>query len=105
MRGICILPSAIFKTVLDAYNFCIISNLFDSNKPNALSTHSRIIKYVRTKRIIFGEALRIRVKKFKQSSAENYSKSTKIGITACKFSKIFGGATPLYLTIFYTHND
>ena len=37
-RGIgYILPLAIFKNVLDVYNFSIISNLFDSNKPYALS--------------------------------------------------------------------
>ena len=29
MRGICILPSVIFKNVFDVYNFSVISNLFD----------------------------------------------------------------------------
>ena len=43
---------------------------------------------------IFGEALRIRVTKCKQNLPENYSKSTKIVITASKFSKIFGVACP-----------
>ena len=38
---------------------------------------------------MFGEELRIRVKKFEQELRENYSKSTKIAITACKNSKIF----------------
>ena len=38
-----------------------------------------------------GEALRIRVKKFKQNLPENYSKSTKMAITACEFSKFFRG--------------
>ena len=38
--GVCILPPAIFKNVIDVYNFSIISNLFDSNKPYALSTHN-----------------------------------------------------------------
>ena len=46
---------------------------------------------MRTKCIIFNEALRNRVKKFKQSFPENYSKSTKIAIAACKFSKFFSG--------------
>ena len=58
---------------------------------------------VRTKCIIFGEALRIRVKNFKQNLRENYSKSTKLGITACKFSKFFRVAcpqTPLELFLF-----
>ena len=43
---------------------------------------------------IFGEALRIRVKKLKQNLAENYSKSTKIAIRSCTFSKIFRGSMP-----------
>ena len=49
---------------------------------------------MRTKCIIFGEALRIRGKNFKQNLAENYSKSTKISISACKFSKFFRGSVP-----------
>ena len=65
----------------------MISNLFDSNKPYALSTHNR-------KCITYGEALRIRIRKFEQNMRENYSKSTKIAITVCKFSKIFRGACP-----------
>ena len=36
----------------------------------------------------------IRVKKFKQNLPENYSKSTKITIVACEFSKFFRGSTP-----------
>ena len=55
---------------------------------------ARIIKNVRTQYISFGEALVIRVKKFKHNLRENYSKSTKIAITACKFSKISGEACP-----------
>ena len=43
---------------------------------------------------VLGEALRIRGKNFKQNLAENYSKSTKIAITAGKFSKIFRGSMP-----------
>ena len=55
MRGMHPLP-AIFKVVLNVYNFSIISNLFDSDKPSALS---KIIENVRTKCIIFCEALRL----------------------------------------------
>ena len=51
----------------------------------SLASLARIIENVRTKCLIFGEALRIRVKNFKQNWPENYSKSTKIAITACKF--------------------
>ena len=49
---------------------------------------------MRKKCIIFGEALRTRVKKFKQNLAENYSKSTKIAIRACTFLKIFRESMP-----------
>ena len=44
--------------------------------------------------IIFGEALRIRIKKLKQNLAENYSKSTKIAIRSCTFFKHFPGSMP-----------
>ena len=54
-----------------------------------------MVENVRTKCIIFGEALRIRGKKFKQNLAETYSKSNKIAITSCKFSKLFRGSMPL----------
>ena len=43
---------------------------------------------------MFGETAAIRVNKFNQTLHENYSKSTKIAITACEFSKIFRGNMP-----------
>ena len=49
---------------------------------------------MRTKCIIFGETLRIRIKKFKQNLPKSYSKSTNIAITTCKFSKFFRGSMP-----------
>ena len=61
---------------------------------DVVSTHSRI-ENLRTKGIIFDEALRIRVKNLKQTLPENHSKSTKIAITACKFLKIFRRSKPL----------
>ena len=85
-------------------NFSIISNLFNSYKPYALSTHNqqRANKMYHT---VFGEALRIRVKKFEHNLPENYSKSTKIAITVAyaNFQKFSGGAcsrTPLKLFLF-----
>ena len=84
------LPPVIFKNVFDAYNFSIISNLFDSYKPYA--SKARIIKNVRTKCIIFGEALRIWCQKIKQNLPQNYLKNTKIAITACKLLNFSGGA-------------
>ena len=82
-------PTNHFQKVFDLYNFSIISNLCDSYKP-----YARKIENVRTKCIIIGEALRIRVKTFKQILPENYSKSTKIAIAAYKFSKFFRGSIP-----------
>ena len=75
-------PTSLFQKCF--YKFSVISNLFVIN----LSPWVRIIENVRTKCIIFGEALKIRVKKVKQYLRENYSKNTKIAATACKFSKI-----------------
>ena len=80
---------ATFKNVFDVpigYTVSVILNLFDSNKPYALSTQNRKDRKCAKKCIVFGETLRIRVKKFKGNLPENYSKSTKIAITACKFS-------------------
>ena len=82
-------PNSHFQKIFDVYNFSIISNLFDSDKP-----YARKIENVRTKCILFGEALRIRLKKFKQNFPENYSKSTKIAIATCNISKFFMGACP-----------
>ena len=84
-------PTSHFKNVFDVYKFSTISNLFYSNMPYAFSAY---IENVRTKCIIFGEALKIRVKKFKQNFRENYLKSTEVTIAACKFSKNFRGSMP-----------
>ena len=61
----------------------------------SLTPQARLIENVRTKCIIFDEALRIRVKNFKQNLRENYSKSTKIAIAACTFSKFVRGSMSL----------
>ena len=88
MRGMHPLP-AIFKVVLNVYNFSIISNLFDSDKPSALSTHNR--KCANKMHHIL-RSTQIRVKQFEQNLPESYSKRTEIAIKACKFSKIFRGS-------------
>ena len=80
---------AIFKVALNVYNFSLISNLFDSDKPSALSTHNRKCAN-KMHRIL--RSTQIRVKQFKQNLPENYSKRTRIAITACKFSKFFPGS-------------
>ena len=85
MRGMHIFPPAIFKTVFDAYNFSIM--------PYTLATHNRKCAN-KMHHIWRSSLLRIRVQKFIQNLPENYSKSTKIAITACEFSKNFRGSIP-----------
>ena len=59
---------------------------------------------MRTKCILFGKALRIRLKECKQNLSKSHLKSTKIAIrpTACKFSKFSGGACPRTLLEFFS---
>ena len=90
-RGIYILQPAIFKSVLDVFNFSMTSKLFDSNKPYAISMHYRKRA---NKMHHISQSTQNRVQKFKQNLPENYSKSTKIAITAYKFSKIFRRSMP-----------
>ena len=73
-EGYGIHPPAIFLNVFDVCNFFIISNLFDSNMPYAISTHNRICA---KKCITVGEALRIRVKQFKQNLPQIIEKALK----------------------------
>ena len=40
---VCILPPATFKSVFDVHNFSVIWNLFDSNKPSALSSKNLVL--------------------------------------------------------------
>ena len=47
-----------------------------------------------TKCIIFDEVLKVRGQKYEQTVSENCSKSAKMSITVCKFSKIFRGSMP-----------
>ena len=89
MRDMRPLP-AIFKVVLNVYNFSMMLNLFDSDKPSALSTHNR--KCANKMHHIL-RSTQIRVKQFEQNLPENSSKRSKISIRACKFSKIFRGST------------
>ena len=89
--GGCIPPPAIFKHVFDKCSFSITSNLFDNNKPYALSTHNQKCT---SKMHLFGETLKFRGKKCKQNSHKNCSKSTKMATTVYKFSKIFRGSMP-----------
>ena len=84
-------PPAIFKHAFDEYNFSLILNFFNSNKPHAQSTHNR--KYTNKMRYIW-ETLRFRGKKFKQSLRKNCSKSTKMATAVCKFLKSFQGSMP-----------
>ena len=69
-----ILPPAIFKN-FDVYNLSMISNLFASNV--SLTPKARIIENVRTKCILFGEALRIRVKNLNKTCLKIIQKASK----------------------------
>ena len=51
-KGYVFTSHVFFNYVFDVYNFYIILNLFDNNKPYALR---RIIENVQTKSIIFGK--------------------------------------------------
>ena len=96
-------PSAShFQKCFRCINFFIINKLFDSNNPYALSTHIQKCASKMYHRL-FGKALRIRNKIFKQNLPDNYSKSTKIANAVRKFSKFSGEAyprTPLELFLF-----
>ena len=89
--GECIYPPSNFKNVLGQYNFFIISNLFDNNNLYGLSGHNRKCA---NKCFIFGEALRIRGKKFKQNLPKNCSKNTKMAFAVYKLLNIFRRACP-----------
>ena len=56
---------------------------------------------MRTKCIIFGKAIKIRNQNYKQNLPENYSKSTKMTITVCKFSKIFRGSNGVFVSFLF----
>ena len=87
----CILPPAIFKHVFDEYNCSIILNLFDNNKPYALSTNNQKCT---NKCIIFGETLRFKGKNFNQNLPKTCSKSTKWPLQYISFTKFFRGTCP-----------
>ena len=86
MRG---MHPDIFKIVFDIYNFSITLNLFDSDKPYALSTHNR-------------KRARQYLVKHSESGSKNLNKiclriiqkALQIAITACKFSKFFRESMP-----------
>ena len=82
----CISPPAIFKHVFDEFNFFIISNLFNNNKPYALSMHNR-------KCIIFGETLRFSGKKYK-ICLKIVQKVLKLLLPCVNFQKFSEGVCP-----------
>ena len=53
-----------------------------------------MIETVRTKCIIFGEALKVRGQKYEQTLPENSSKSAKMAFAVCQFSNIFRESMP-----------
>ena len=83
-------PTSHFQNVFDVHNF----SQFRTSLIAISLTQARIIENVRTNYIIFHLAKhsKLRSKIFKQNFPENYSKCTKIAITACKFLKMFQGS-------------
>ena len=84
------LSTAIFQNVFDVFNFSIISNLFNSIKPYALKDASS--KMCEQNASYLAKLSELGSKNFKQKLPESYSKSTKIAITSCEFSKLFRGS-------------
>ena len=84
-----------FNNAFDEYNFFIISNLFDNNNSYALYRYTEI-ENVRKNCIIpvFGEDLKLRVKNSNATCLKTCSRSTKMAIRECKFSKIFRKSMP-----------
>ena len=93
MRGMHILPPATLENVFHVYNFSIISSL---SIAMSLRPEARIIENVRTKCIIFSEALRIRVKKLSINKIwlKIIQNALKWPLEHVHFQKSFGGACP-----------
>ena len=88
------LPPVIFKNVFDAYNFSMIYKLFDSNNNITLTPQARMITNVRAKCIVGYLAKHSELGIKYLNLPENYSKITKIAITARNFLNFFRGSIP-----------
>ena len=64
----------IFLMYYKITNFSIISNLFESDKPDAVSTHNRKMCEQKCRLSYLAKRSELGVKKFKQNLSENYSK-------------------------------
>ena len=80
-------PPANFKNVFDEYNYSLISNLFDKNKPYALSMHNR--KYAKKMHYVLAKHSELGSKNFTKIRSKIIQKALKSAITSCKFSKFF----------------
>ena len=89
-------PPESFKNVFDLSQFF---HQFGTSSIAICLTPKHVYSVIEnpcTKRIIFGEALRLSVKIFNKNLPENYSKITKIAITTshANYSKFFREASP-----------
>ena len=86
---------AFFNDAFHEYNSSIILNLFDNNNSYAIYRYTEI-ENVRKNCItpIFGEDLKIKGKNLNTICLKTCSRSTKITIIECKFSKIFRESMP-----------
>ena len=104
MEDASIPPSAIFNVIFGEYNFSIISNLFDSSDPSALGMHKSKICEQDVSCLVKDSELG--AKKLHKVCRNDYSKSTKMAITASKFSRGACPRTPLepYFVFQYASN-
>ena len=93
-------PTAILKHVVDEYNFSIISNVFNNNKPHAQSTHNqKCMNKMHHK--LFDETLRFRGKNFHQNLRLIVQKVLKWPLQYVSFQIFLGEHTPVSPTAFY----
>ena len=89
-----ILPPAIIKNVFDAYNFSIILNIFDNNKPFDVSSHNRKCAHKKHHNYLAKHS-KLGSKNLNKIWLKIKKKTTKIATRTCKFSNCFRGSMPL----------
>ena len=85
-------PPAIFKNAFDEYNFAIISNLFNSDKPYALSTQSKMCQQTTS---YLAKHSKLESKNLNKICPKFIQKALKCSLQHVKFQKFFGEACPL----------
>ena len=86
-------PPAIFKHGFGEYSFSIISNLFDNNKPYALSTHIENVRYEQNASYLVKHS-KLGAKNFNKICLKIVQKVLKWPLQYVNFEKISGGSMP-----------